>query len=201
MIKILIADDHTIIRQGLRSLIEKTDDIELVAECSNGKDALEAIIALTPDVALLDISMPEIDGITLAGKLVKMNSKTRLVILTTHEDPLLYERALNAGIHGYLLKNNAFEELVAIIRNVASGICVMPKPASHSSTDAMNNVLTDREREVLGLIAHGLTNRMIAEALSLSVKTVDSHRSNLMMKLGLHATAELVSYAYKTGLV
>jgi len=201
MIRILIADDHAIVRQGLRSLIKITDGIELVAECSNGKDALETIIAIEPDVAVLDISMPEIDGITLAGKLIKMKSATRLVILTTHEDPVLYERALNLGVHGYVSKNNAFEELVTIIRNVAAGIRVMPKPAENIVADSADNVLTDREREVLGLIANGLTNRMIAEALTLSIKTVDSHRANLMMKLGLHSTAELVGYAYKTGLV
>jgi len=201
MIRLLIADDHAIIRQGLRALIEKACDIELVAECADGADALDMIGKLLPDIALLDISMPEIDGLKLADIIVKMNYPTRVIILTTHEDPLLYEIALKVGTHGYMLKSNAFEELLSTIRNVAAGRRVMPVPANSMNQDHVSITLTDREREVLSLISHGLTNRMIAETLSISIKTVDHHRSNVMMKLGLHSTAELVRYAYQTGLV
>ena len=200
MIRLIIADDHAIIRQGLRALIEKSEDVRVVAECPDGASALDAISVHKPDIAILDISMPEIDGLTLAAKLAKLQLPTRLIILTTHEDPALYEKAFNLGVYGYVLKNNAFEQLLSTIRDVASGINTMTKPANNAHAKTSEIMLTDREREVLGLIAHGLTNRMISESLAISIKTVDNHRTNLMMKLRLHSVAELIRFAYQTGL-
>jgi DNA-binding NarL/FixJ family response regulator len=201
MIRIIIADDHALILQGLRALLQTADDIELLAECCNGSDALEMIRHHSPDVAVLDISMPGIDGITLASQLAVEQPRTAVVILSTHDDPVLYEQAGNVGVYGYVLKNTAFEVLLDTIRLVASGKNLMAPRSSYPPDPARSFVLTDREREVLGLIANGLTNRMIAENLKISINTVDRHRSNLMTKLGLHSTAELVRYAIKTGII
>jgi DNA-binding NarL/FixJ family response regulator len=201
VIRIIIADDHTIFRQGLRSLIQKADDIELVAECSSGAKTLELVRIHDPDVAVLDISMPDIDGITLAAQLNKIKSRSAVIILSSHNDPVLYEQAGNVGALGYVLKNNAFEDLMKTIRQAAAGINTMVTNDKYYGETSAAYTLTVREREVLGLIVNGLTNRMMAETLGISVKTVDRHRTNMMMKLQLHSTAELVRYAMNIGIV
>jgi len=201
VITIIIADDHALILQGLRALLQTADDIELLAECINGIDALDLIRRHNPDVAVLDISMPGMDGITLAARLTSEQSRTAVVILTTHDDPVLYEQAVNVGISGYVLKSSAFDVLLDTIRQAASGARLIPLPADSPPEPARYYSLTEREREVLNLIANGLTNRMIAENLKISINTVDRHRSNLMVKLRLHSTAELVRYAIKTGII
>ena len=201
MIRIIIADDHTIFRQGLRALIQNAEDIELVAECSSGAKTLEQVRVHNPDVVVLDISMPDIDGITLAAQLDKIKSRSGVIILSSHDDPVLYEQAGNVGVLGYVLKNNAFEDLLHTIRQAASGINTMTTHDKMPGETSASYTLTAREREVLGLIVNGLTNRMMAETLGISVKTVDRHRTNMMMKLELHSTAELVRYAMNIGMV
>lgn len=201
MIRIIIADDHALILQGLRFLLQSAGDMTLLAECSNGTDALDLIRKHRPAIALLDISMPGIDGISLAAQLANEQPDTAVVILSTHDDPVLHEQAANVGACGYVLKNTAFDVLLDTIRQVASGKNLMTARACSLVESARSFVPTGREREVLGLIANGLTNRMIAENLKISINTVDRHRSNLMTKLGLHSTAELVRYAIKTGII
>ena len=201
MIRIVVADDHALILQGLRILLQSAGDMTLLAECSNGTDALDLIRRHRPDIALLDISMPGIDGISLTALLANEQSDTAVVILSTHDDPVLHEQAANVGAYGYVLKNTAFDVLLDTIRQVASGKNLMTLHSCCLQESPRSCVPTEREREVLYLIANGLTNRMIAENLKISINTVDRHRSNLMMKLGLHSTAELVRYAIKTGIV
>lgn len=198
MIRLIITDDHAVFRQGLRVLFEQAGDLEVVAECGNGLEAFELITAHIPDVALLDVTMPELDGISLAARLQKLNCPSRILILTTHEDPVLYERALAAGARGYLLKQCHFNDLLVAVRAVAAGDTLMTGSTDLHSFPCTN--LTGREREILLLIAQGLTSRMISEHLAISIKTTDRHRCNIMTKLGLHSMAELVRYAYRTGL-
>ncbi len=201
MIRIIIADDHDLILQGLRFLMLTADDMELCGECGNGSDALTMIREKLPDIAVLDISMPGMDGITLAYQLAIELPQVAVIILSTHDDPILYEQAYNAGVRGYVLKSSAFNVLLDTIRLVASGNSLMAPRTSCQPEPPTSFVLTEREREVLGLIANGLTNRMIGENLKISINTVDRHRSNLMIKLGLHSTAEMVRYAIKTGII
>ncbi len=198
MIRVLIADDHQMFRQGLAGLIAASPDLELVAGCADGAEALRLIRSHRPDVALLDISMPGIDGISLAACLQREGLATATVVLTGHDDPVVCEQAKSAGVRGFLRKGEAFENLVAVIRQVASDQRagkqrVVTRPPERQP-------LTDREREVLGHIARGMSNRLIAATLGVSVKTVDSHRCNLMNKLDLHSTAELVRHALALGL-
>ncbi len=201
MIRILIAEDHTIIRQGLCALMAKTDDLDVVAECGNGVDALALIVSLNPDVAILDISMPLMDGLTLVGRLQKIKTDCKIILLTALEDPVLYEQATNLCVQGYFRKDTDYRELFSAIRAVAAG--VMGRPPAHYNdvqSSSASYLLTGREREILALIANGLTNRVIADVLSISVNTVNRHRANMMIKLGFHSTAELVRYAFRTGL-
>lgn len=198
MISLVIADDHAMFRQGLRSLISSAPDLAIIAECGRGNEAFELIIKHRPDVALLDISMPDLDGISVVAKLAKEGIMTPVVILTTHDDPLMLERARCAGAKGYVLKEFAFEELLDTLRTVAAGGSSMGACPELPALDG-SKALTDREREILGLIAQGMSNRVIAESLGISFKTVDNHRTNLMAKLKLHSVVDLVRYAIKIG--
>lgn len=197
MIRVIIADDHVMFRQGLLNMLKGADDIEVVAHCGDGQEALELIRLHAPDVAVLDVSMPELDGISVARQVAWELPQTRVVILTMHDDPEVVERAEAAKVYGFVFKDDAFEELLDTIRVVR---CMKAaKPITNAST--CRALLTDREHQVLRLIASGCTNRMIAEDLEISVKTVESHRTNLMNKLDIHSTAELVRHAVKTGII
>ncbi|CAH2032084.1 response regulator [Trichlorobacter ammonificans] len=200
MISIVFADDHTMLRQGLRLLLERDPDISIVGECGRGDDALELIRRNRPDVALLDIAMPGDDGISVAGKIARDGLPTAVIILTTHDDPQMMQRASIAGVRGYVLKDRAFEMLLDIIRQVAAGAALLKDYLPDHPVGPLEPI-TEREREVLLLISLGLTNRLIAQQLGISIKTVDTHRTNLMRKLDLHSTAELVRHAYRTGLL
>ena len=203
MISIIIADDHVMFRQGLLNLLRSAADISVIAECGSGCEALALIREHAPDVAVLDISMPGMDGIAVIQTLRAEASGTRAIILTMHDDPYFRTRALEAGACGYMLKDKAFEELYTTIRAVASGGQAGPQGAGEGiafCADGLHTVLTERESQILEMIACGCTNRMIAADLGISVKTVESHRSNLMNKLERHSTAELVRYAVKVGL-
>jgi len=201
MIRTLIADDHIMFRQGLITLLNTAEDIDIVAECGDGRKALELIRSLEPDIAVLDISMPLMDGISIAQSIRTMGIATHVIMLTMHDDPLVYTRAVSAGASGYILKDDAYEELLNALRIVAAGgAAISPSMRNVSlEPDLRTPDLTEREKQILRLIAHGCTNRMIAEHLGISIKTVNNHRANLMGKLNLHSTAELVRYCLRVG--
>ncbi len=207
MIRIIIADDHKIFLQGLKALLQSVDDIKIVAEAADGKEALKAITLEQPDIAIIDISMPQMDGIEVLNELSNLEVDTKVILLTLHKDSVIAENAIKSGAMGYVLKDNAFEELLFAIQTVASG----KKFISPCVTEIILNLqsqhknrtsgLTKRETEVLKQIALGLTNKKIAEKLYISVKTVETHRSRILQKLDLHCVADLVRYAVKEKLI
>jgi two-component system response regulator NreC len=213
-IRILIADDHGVLRAGLRALLSAESELEVVDEASNGNEALSKADELQPDVILLDISMPGASGIEVTRRLKEMLPETRVLILTVHEDEGLLQEAIQAGASGYIIKRAVESELIDAIRAVWRGdLYVHPAmtrallkemsspPSSASAMEAPVEALTPREVEVLRLIAQGYTNRQMADMLSISVRTVESHRSNLMGKLDLHSRVELVRYARENNLI
>jgi len=207
MIRVIVADDHIIFRQGLLKLLQSAEGITVAGEAGDGKEALTMILNESPDIAVLDISMPGLSGIEISKELKARGSATKVVYLTMHNDELTAGKALASGVSGYILKDDAFEDLLYAIKAVASG----GKFISPSISDKIlqpfplksveKNILTEREREILKLIASGMTNRKIADKLSISVKTVETHRARILQKLDFHTTAELVKYAIKTGLL
>lgn len=207
MIRIVVADDHTIFRQGLLGLLSSEKDIVIAGEAGNGRDALALIVETEPDVAILDVSMPEPGGIEIAREIQRRGLDTRVVILTMHKETLTSDRALRSGANGYILKDNAFDELLYAIRAVvAGGTFISPLISGKILEDLAKrtneqSTITKRELEVLRLIAEGLTNRHIAETLFISIKTVETHRSRVMRKLDLHNTADIVKYAINAGLL
>jgi two-component system response regulator NreC len=213
-IRILIADDHGVLRAGLRALLSAESELEVVDEASNGNEALSKADELQPDVILLDISMPGASGIEVTRRLKEMLPETRVLILTVHEDEGLLQEAIQAGASGYIIKRAVESELIDAIRAVWRGDLYVhpamtrallkemsPPPSAASIIEAPVEALTPREVEVLRLIAQGYTNRQMADMLSISVRTVESHRSNLMGKLDLHSRVELVRYARENNLI
>ena len=211
MIKVLIADDHAIVRTGLRALINSEPTMELVGEATGGYEAIELVEMTHPDTLVLDLSMPDLDGIAVTKKIKPQFPNLRILILTLHEDEALLKAALKAGAAGYILKRAAEAELISAIHVIMRGdVYVDPsmvrnllgdavKPAfTQSETSAK---LTSRETEVLKLIVEGYTNRQIGEELSISIRTVDGHRANISEKLGLHNRVEFVRYAREHGLI
>lgn len=208
-IRILIADDHGVLRAGLRALLNAEPDFEVVAEAADGKETLRLTEELRPDVTLLDINMPGPDGIEVTRRLKEMMPEARVLILTVHEDEGLLREAIRAGASGYILKRAVESELINAIHAVWRGdLYVHPAMTRTLFQDLRSTFvpdeepiepLTPRETEVLHLIAEGHTNRQIAEVLSISVRTVESHRANLMGKLGLNSRVELVRYAKRQG--
>jgi DNA-binding NarL/FixJ family response regulator len=212
MIRVVIADDHHLVRQGLRALLEKAEDIEVVGEAADGQDALEVVERLLPDVLVIDIAMPHLNGVEAVGRLRGLKVKTRALILSMYSDDTLVRQALRNGAKGYLLKRAVSEELLLAVRAVARGDTYLsPEVAGPLLTPLVAGQdaaaphpldrLTAREREVLQLIAEGHTNREIAAHLTLSEKTVEKHRGHLMAKLAAHDIAALVRFAIKHGLV
>jgi len=211
MIQVVLADDHHIMRQGLRALLDRADDIQVVGEAENGQHALELVARVVPDVIVMDISMPRLNGLDAARRLHDAKSPTRVVILSMHADLVMVREALRIGVAGYLLKRSVFEELTLAIRAAMRGETYLTPAISSAlleriATDAapaMNifSLLTLHEREVLQLIAEGHTNHAIANTLKVSVKTVEKHRASILAKLGVHDTAGLVRMAIKHGLV
>lgn len=211
MTKILIADDHAIVRAGLRALIHAESDMQLVGEASSGTEAVELTRELQPDVLVLDISMPDFDGIEVIKKIKPKVPNLYILILTIHEDEGLLKAALKVGASGYILKQAAESELVSAIRVILRGDIyvdptmlrklliderLQPKPANNKPTQ-----LTPREIEVLKLIVQGYTNRQIGEVLNISIRTAENHRANLCDKLGVHSRVELVRYARDQNLI
>lgn len=211
-IRILIADDHGLVRAGLRALLTAESDLEVVAEVDNSHDVVGLVKQHQPDVVLLDINMPGPDGIAVTRGLTQMFPKTRVLISTVHEDELLLQEAVKAGAAGYIVKRAVESELIDAIRAVERGdMYVHPsmtrallkgKPPKNSpTTEAALDSLTPRELDVLRLIAQGYTNRQMAEKLNISVRTVEGHRANLMGKLSLQGRVELVRYAKEHKLI
>jgi two-component system response regulator NreC len=210
-IRILIADDHGVIRAGLRALLDGLPEITVVGEASDGSEALSKAVELKPDIVLMDLSMPLMGGIETTRQLTQNKPGIRILILTVHEDESLLKEAIHAGAAGYIVKRAAQEDLLHAIRVVARGdlyvhpsmtraLFTEPTPISTSKVSEVET-LTLREIEVLQLLAKGYTNRQIAEQLSLSPRTVEGHRANLSGKLGLHSRVELVEYAEIHGLL
>lgn len=209
-IKVLVADDHKVVREGLRTLIEKQPGMEVIAEAENGRMALKLIKKLSPDIAIMDIAMPDLNGIEATRQIVAEAPGTKVIALSMHSDRQFVTRMMSAGASGYLLKDCAFEEVARAIRSVmARQIYLSPKIVSivvkaflrrSEPSDSMLSVISPREREVLQLIAEGKTTKQIALRLHISAKTVDTHRRNIMDKLDIHSIAELTKYAIREGL-
>jgi len=205
MTRLLLADDHAIFRQGLRRLLHAWPEAKVVGEAADGREAWELIQTLHPDVAILDIEMPQMRGIEIMQHVKKENLSTRIVLLTMHDEPALAYEAERFGVHGYVLKDNTFEELLEAIKKVAAGHRYMSPKVSDNlrafRLESSGITLSQREREVLKLIASGQSSKGIARTLDISPKTVETYRNRLMSKLNLHSVAELVRYAIRAGLL
>jgi two-component system response regulator NreC len=212
-IRLLLVDDHAVIRTGLRMLLGNETDVEIVGEAGTGREALEAVRTLDPDVALMDIGLPDISGIEATRSIRASHPRTAVVALTIHEDEEYFFKMLDAGALGYVPKRAAPEELLTAIRAAAKGeVYLFPSLAKllvqdyltqtrQAGGEASLDGLTGREQEVLQYLAEGKTNEEIAAALVISPKTVARHRENLMRKLNLHSRAELVRYAIRKGII
>lgn len=209
-IRILLADDHAIVREGVRMLLNAQPDIEVVGEACNGEEAIALAKTLAPDIILMDIGMPQLNGLEATRALKAVQPDTNILILTMHEGEDYFFSILAAGASGYVLKGAGSGELLSAIRAVQrGGVYLYPTMAKKLMADYIkghknggdDNGLTPREREVLKLIAEGKTNREIAEDLVLSLNTVQTHRLHIMEKLNLHSRSELVKYAIRRGLI
>ncbi|MGE0684906.1 MAG: response regulator [Candidatus Binatia bacterium] len=210
MITVLLADDHAIVRQGLRRLLEDCRDIAIIGEASNGQEALRLIRQSQPDVVVMDLSMPGLDGIETTKQIVGEGLKTRVVILTMHATEEYAARLLQAGAHGFVGKDAFGEEVIEAIRKVANGDCYIPPTLSQNLPKRYARIqgdasplqtLSDRELQVLKHLAEGKASRAIAEELHLSVKTIETYRARLSTKLELKTTADLVRFALRCGVI
>lgn len=212
-IHILLADDHTILRAGLRMMLNAQPDFEVVGEAQDGRQAIQEAQRLQPDVILMDITMPDMNGIEATRQIKKLLPETKVLVLTMHEHDEYVFQALRAGASGYMLKEAADTDLISALRVIQNGqFYLSPTAQSVMVGDYLQRVrtgeekdsyssLTEREREILKLVAEGYTNNQIAERLIISPKTVDTHRTHVMDKLNLHSRAELVKYAMRRGLL
>ena len=211
-IRVLIADDHAIVREGVRALLTLSDDIQVVGEAANGQDAVKLARSLTPDVILMDIAMPGLGGLEATIEIRKENPNARILVLTQYEDREYIRRFLKAGVSGYVLKKAAGGELTSAIRAVHRGGLVLDPevareamreqlPTIPGGTADLYDTLTDREKQVLKLVADGRSNKEVAELLDISVKTAMSHREHLMQKLDLHSRTDLIKFALQKGVI
>ena len=206
-IRVALADDHVLVRQGLRSLLER-ERFQIVAEASDGREMIRLVELLHPDIAVVDIRMPLLNGIDAVRELARSCVKTKMILLTQHDEEQYIHEALEAGVRGYVLKSQVANDLVRAIQQVAQGeVYLSPSlsraivEAYRSKSDRPPDPLSTRERQVLQLIAEGKSTKDVAVVLGVSVKTAESHRSRLMQKLDIHETATLVRYAVRRGLV
>jgi DNA-binding NarL/FixJ family response regulator len=211
--RILIVEDHTLLRAGLKALLDRDPDFEVVGEADNGRDAVRSVGALSPDLVLMDLSMPGMNGMEAIRDIKRRYPETSILVLTIHKADEYIHEALRAGTDGYILKDATHDELRVAVRSVLNGKTYLSPDISdkvvnvylgndnQTSTTSTWDTLTHREREVLKLVAEGHPNRFIADFLCLSVKTVEKHRSNLMKKLDLHNASTLTAYAIEKGLV
>jgi two-component system, NarL family, response regulator NreC len=218
-IRLMLVDDHQVVRTGLKSFLETQPDLQVVDEANNGREAIEHALESRPDIILMDITMPEMDGLEATRELKKLWPEAVVLALTVHEDKVYFMEMLAAGAAGYLTKQAASDELVQAIQTVAQGhVYLQPalarwliedyqrlaaeKPATADTENAVGlDALSEREREVLELVAQGLNNAEIGERLELSPKTIARHRERIMNRLNLHSRTDLVKFAIKTGLV
>jgi two-component system response regulator NreC len=211
-ITLILADDHAMVRSGLRMLLEAQTDMRIIGEVENGTEAVSQVTSLQPDVVLMDVQMPDMNGIEATRQIKKIVPETAVLALTIYEDDQYFFEMLRAGASGYIPNRAAPDDLVTAIRTVARGdVFLFPSLASRLVQDFVNrqgaeapptcDELTPREQEVVTLIAEGLTNAAIGKQLEISVKTVDRHRENIMRKLNMHNRVELVKYAIRVGLI
>ena len=212
-VRVLLADDHGIVRKGLRSTIENEGGFEVVAEAANGREAVRLAEQLKPDIAIMDIAMPQLNGIDATEQIMKLSPATKVVILSMHADESYVIRALSVQARGYLLKDSAEIDLLPALRSVLQGRPYFsPKVTQVLLEDYMRylrqrglqdtyDLLTAREKQVLQLLAEGNSNKDVANLLNLGLSTVDTHRTNLMQKLNLHSTAEVVLYAVRKRII
>lgn len=210
MIRVVVADDHAIVREGIKALLHRHPDIVIVAEASDGRETVDAVQRHAADVALIDLTMPSLNGIEAVKRLRAAAPSTRVIVLSMHAAPEYVRPALRAGAHGYLVKGSGLDDLVRAIRAVAGGERFLDMKAQaivdsdqlepSSASDDLER-LTPREREVLQMVAEGHTNREIADRLGLSPKTIDVHRTSMMKKLDLHNAQALTRYAIRRGLI
>jgi two-component system response regulator NreC len=212
-IRILLADDHTIIRSGLRLLLEQQADFNVVAEAGDGREAVELVLKHHPEVAILDIGMPQLNGIEATRQIVSQEPRTQVMILSMHADEGYVLRALKAGARAYILKNSAEADLIRAVRSVADGKSFFSPVISKmlledyvrqvrdKQVEDSYDLLTPREREILQLLAEGKTNKEVATLLKLSLYTVETHRGNILEKLNLHGVPELILYAVRKGII
>jgi len=206
-IRIMLADDHVLVRQGLKSLLER-EGFQVVAEASDGQEALCHVESFRPDIAVLDISMPTLNGLSAAREINRSSPKTKIILLTQHDEGQYIREALEAGVKGYVLKSQVASDLLLAIRHVSRGqVYLSPGVSSavmeayRSKSENSGRPLTLRERQVLQLIAEGKSTKDIASLLGVTVKTAESHRTRLMQKLDIHETASLVRYAVRQRIV
>ena len=212
-IEVMLVDDHEIVKQGIRAVISKESDIVVVAEASNGKDAIELAKEKSPDIVIMDITLPQLNGLDASRQIIKQNKNIKILILSMHESRAFIERALSYGVKGYILKDSAASEITHAIREVYSGKYFLSSKISSfviegylykrrkSVKPEKTSELTAREREIVQLIAEGLNSKEIAQRLKLSPKTVLVHRNNIMQKLNLHNQAQLIRFALKDGII
>ena len=209
-LRIFLADDHTVMREGLKSLVNAQTDMDVIGEADNGRATLQKVRELQPDVIILDISMPDLNGIQVTERLKRMCQKVTILVLTAHDDSGYLRQLFEVGASGYVLKKAAAEALINAIRVVATGgVYLDPSLAGKVVGGYLNNRrpggkplcndLSDREKEVLRLVAWGYTNKEVAAYLRISVKTVETHKANIMQKLDLKSRVEMVKYALRHG--
>ena len=206
-VRLLLADDHDLVRQGLKALLER-QGFQVVCEAADGQEALRVAAKDKPDVAIIDISMPVMNGVDAAREMTKSSPKTKVILLTQHDEDQYVTEALRAGVKGYVLKNQAADDLLYAIREVCRGSVYLSPSISRtvveaylSKTHVPADPLSGRERQVLQLVGEGRSTRDVALQLGISVKTAESHRARLMKKLDIHETASLVRYAIRRGLI
>ena len=212
-IRILLADDHTVVRDGLRALLEKQPDMTVVAEAADGRESVRLAEEQAPDVVIMDIAMPNMNGIEATRRILAANPRTNVVMLSMHQDESYVLRSLKAGAKGYLLKDSLRSDVIEAVRTVAQGRSFLTRKVSkilqedyirlmeRRGVEDSYDLLTDREREILQLVAEGKTNKEVATFLTISLTTVETHRTHILQKLGLHSIPDLILYAVRKGII
>ena len=213
LIEIVIADDHTIVRQGLRKLLEEEDDLKITGEAMNGREAVQKVQELKPDIIIMDIAMPVLNGIEAARQIKQSFLKTKIIILSMHDHTRYIRELLSIGVSGYLLKNAVSDDIIQAIKAAVKGEIYLSPSISNrviedyvgmnqkTSQDELYNTLTNREREVFQMMVEGYTTKKISEILCLSPSTIKSHRSNIMEKLKMENISKLIQYAIHLGII
>ena len=210
-LRIVIVDDHSVVRHGVRTLLESQSDWQVIAECSTGREAVDVVTELRPDIVIMDLSLPELNGLDATRRIVKQSPRTEVLVLTMHHSEELARQVLQAGARGYVLKSDADQQLIAAVLSLQQHKPFLTSTVTEfvlgdylrrgEGEATAGGVITPREREIIQLIAEGRSNKEVAVALDVSVKTVEAHRANIMRKLRLGSASELVRYAIRNGIV